>query len=99
MDIKNDTKKGFDLVKKDIDHVGKWIKHLHSEKDFHKKDIEELKEILSSVQKDLEELKSSKTDFERRLEQIDDDLSLKNISTKVVLSEDNTKLLESHRLL
>jgi len=57
-EIKNDTKKGFDLVKKDIDHVGKWIKHLHSEKDFHKKDIEELKEILSSVQKDLEELKN-----------------------------------------
>jgi len=57
-EIKNDTKKGFDLVKKDIDHVGKWIKHLHSEKDFHKKDIEEIKEILSTVQEDLEELKN-----------------------------------------
>lgn len=57
-EIKNDTKKGFDLVKKDIDHVGKWIRHLNSEKDFHKKDIEEIKEILSSVQEDLEELKN-----------------------------------------
>ena len=57
-EIKKDTKKGFDLVKKDLDHVGKWINHLHSEKDFHKKDIEELKEILSSVQEDLEELKN-----------------------------------------
>ena len=57
-EIKNDTKKGFDLVKKDIDHVGKWIKHLHSEKDLHKKDIDDLKEILSTVQEDLEELKN-----------------------------------------
>ena len=57
-EIKNETKKGFDLVKKDIDHVGKWIKHLHSEKDLHKKDIEDLKDILSTVQEDLEELKN-----------------------------------------
>ena len=55
--IKNETKKGFDLVKKDLDHVGKWIKHLHSEKDMHKKGIAELKEILSTVKEDLEELK------------------------------------------
>jgi len=55
--IKNETKRGFDLVKKDLDHVGKWIKHLHSEKDTHKKDILELKEILSTVKEDLEELK------------------------------------------
>ena len=47
-EIKNETKKGFDSVKKDIDHVGEWIKHLNSEKDFHKKDIKDLKEILST---------------------------------------------------
>jgi len=55
--IKNETKKGFDLVKKDLDHVGKWIKHLHSEKDTHKKELLELKEILSTVKEDLEALK------------------------------------------
>jgi len=57
-EIKNETKKGFDLVKKDISHVGEWIKHLHSEKDLHKKDIEDLKEILSTVQEDLKELQN-----------------------------------------
>ena len=48
---------------------------------------------------DIDNFETSKTDFQRRLEQIDDDLSVKNIQTKVVLSEDNTTLLESHRLL
>lgn len=57
-EIKDETKKGFNLVKKDLDHVGKWIKHLHSEKDLHKKDLEDLKEILSTVQEDLEVLKN-----------------------------------------
>jgi hypothetical protein len=50
-------------------------------------------------EKDLEKIESSKTDLTRRLEQIDDDLSLKNMSTKIVLTKDVTKLLESHRLL
>ncbi|MDB4330281.1 hypothetical protein N9948_00995 [bacterium] len=48
---------------------------------------------------DLENFEVTKTDFQRRLDKIDDDLSLKNLQTKVVLSEDNSKLLQSHRLL
>ena len=49
--------------------------------------------------KDLNSFAITKNDFQRRLEQIDDELSLKNLQTKVVISEDNIKLLESHRLI
>lgn len=48
---------------------------------------------------DINNFAVTKTDLQRRLEQIDDDLSLKNLQTKVVLSGDNQKLLESHRLI
>ncbi len=57
-EIKEETKKGFDSVKKDIVSVNGWIKHLESEKDIHKKDIFELKESLSSIKEDIEGIKN-----------------------------------------
>jgi len=56
--IKEDTKKGFDSVKKDIISMSGWIKHLDSEKNLHKKEIDELSEILSSVKEEVEGLKN-----------------------------------------
>ncbi len=56
--VKEDTKKGFEFVKKDISAVSGWIKHLDSEKEIQKKDIEEIKEVLSSVQEELEGMKN-----------------------------------------
>ena len=56
--LKEDTKKGFESVKKDINSVGTWIKHLDSEKNSQKKEIEEIKEVLSSVQTELEGIKN-----------------------------------------
>ena len=56
--IKEETKKGFEFVKKDISAVSGWIKHLDSEKNLHKKEIEEVKEVLSSVQEEIVELKN-----------------------------------------
>ncbi len=56
--VKEDTRKGFDSVKKDIDSIGVWIKHLDSEKNNHKKEIEEVKDILSTIKEDLEEVKN-----------------------------------------
>jgi len=44
MSQKDDTKKGFDFVKKDISAVTGWIKHLDSEKNMQKKDIELIKD-------------------------------------------------------
>jgi hypothetical protein len=56
--LKEDTKKGFESVKEDINSVGKWIKHLDSEKNLREKEINEIKEVLSSVQNDVEGLKN-----------------------------------------
>jgi hypothetical protein len=57
-EIKEDTKKGFDSVKNDINAVGKWIKHLDSEKDFQHEEIKEIKDVLSSIHEELEGLKN-----------------------------------------
>jgi len=56
--IKEDTKKGFESVKKDISAVSGWIKHLDSEKNIQKKDIEGIREVLSSIQNEIEGIKS-----------------------------------------
>lgn len=56
--LKDDTKKGFDSVKKDINSIVGWIKHLDSEENSMKKDIDELKEVLSSVQNEVEGMKN-----------------------------------------
>ena len=56
--IEEDTKRGFESVKKDITSVSGWIKHLDSEKNFQKKEMEGLKEILSSLQGEIEGLKN-----------------------------------------
>jgi len=57
--VEEETKKGFDLVKKDISSVSGWIKHLDSEKNIHKKEIEEIKEILSSIYSEIEGIKNA----------------------------------------
>ncbi len=56
--LKEDTKKGFESVKKDINSISTWIKHLHSEKNLQKKDVEDIKSILSSINNDLDGLKN-----------------------------------------
>ncbi len=56
--LKEDTKRGFESVKKDVNSLGVWIKHLNSEKDLHKKEIEDLKGILSSINEEVEGIKN-----------------------------------------
>ncbi|MBI2045597.1 hypothetical protein HYT23_06065 [Candidatus Pacearchaeota archaeon] len=56
--VEEDTKHGFEAVKKDITAVSGWIKHLDSEKRMQQKEIEEIKEVLSSVQEEVEGLKN-----------------------------------------
>ena len=56
--LKEDTKKGFDSVKKDTTNISAWIKHLDSEKNLQKKELEDIKEILSSVETEIEGLKN-----------------------------------------
>lgn len=57
-EVKEETKKGFESVKKDLSSVGEWIKHLDSEKKVHKGEIKDLKEILSTMKEEIEELKN-----------------------------------------
>jgi len=56
--IKNDAKRGFDDVKKDMDSISAWIKHLDSEKNDQQEDLREIKEVLSSMQEELEGVKN-----------------------------------------
>ena len=56
--VEEDTKRGFESVKKDITAVTGWIKHLDSERDLQKKDIREVKEVLATVQEELDGIKN-----------------------------------------
>jgi uncharacterized protein YoxC len=58
-EIKEETKKGFESVKKDIVSVSGWIKHLDSEKNTQKSDINELKEEMSSIREEIEGIKNA----------------------------------------
>jgi predicted transcriptional regulator len=56
--LEESTKKGFEDVKKDIHAVSGWIKHLDSEKNLQQKDIDDIKESLSSINEELEGIKN-----------------------------------------
>lgn len=56
--IEEDTKKGFEAVKKDISSVHGWIKHLDSEKSIQEREIAEIKEAIASMQTELEGIKN-----------------------------------------
>ena len=56
--LKDDTKKGVDAVKKDITSVSGWIKHLDSEKDIRKRELEDIKDDLSSIKNEVDGLKN-----------------------------------------
>lgn len=58
-EIREETKSGFDSVKKDILSISKWIKHLDSEKDTHKDEISSLKSLLSSLKGEIHELRET----------------------------------------
>ena len=56
--VKEDTRRGFESVKKDMNSIGEWIKHLNSEKDSQKEELREVKEILSSINEEIEGIKN-----------------------------------------
>ena len=56
--VEEDTKAGFEAVKKDITAVTGWIKHLDSEKNIQEKEVEAIKDVLSTVQEEIESLKN-----------------------------------------
>lgn len=56
--IEEETKKGFEFVKKDIRGISGWIKYLDSEKKIIQNEVNDLKEFLSSIQEDVENIKN-----------------------------------------
>jgi len=56
--LKEETRKGFDSVKKDVSSIGEWIKHLDSDQKDKEKDMDEMKELLSSMHEEVESLKN-----------------------------------------
>jgi len=56
--VREETRKGFESVKKDMSSISDWIKHLDSEKNTHKKEIEEIKSFLSSIKDEIREIKN-----------------------------------------
>ncbi len=56
--IKEETKKSFDSVKKDISSVTGWIRHLDSEKNLQKKDIDEIRSVLSTIKNEVDGIKN-----------------------------------------
>ncbi|HKL24468.1 MAG TPA: hypothetical protein VJ912_03975 [Candidatus Nanoarchaeia archaeon] len=57
--LKEETKKGFENVKRDISSVSGWIRHLDSEKNIHKKDLEDVKKEMSTIKDEIEGLKNT----------------------------------------
>jgi len=56
--LKKDARNSFDSVKKDINSINGWINFLDSEKNNHKKHIEDIKEDLSSIKEEIANLKN-----------------------------------------
>lgn len=56
--LKEETKKGFDAVKKDIFSISEWIKHLNNKEDKQDEEIKELRDVLSSINDEIENLKN-----------------------------------------
>lgn len=58
-EVEEETKRGFEGVKKDIVSVSGWIKHLDSEKNLQKNEIDLIKNDLSSIKEDIEGIKNA----------------------------------------
>ena len=56
--VEEETKQGFENVKKDIQSVSGWIKHLDSEKKLQEKELEDLKEVLSTMRDEIDGIKN-----------------------------------------
>lgn len=56
--VREESRKAFDAVKKDIDHVGKWIRHLNSKDGEHHEKISEFDMRLATIEKEMGEIKN-----------------------------------------
>ncbi len=63
-----ETKKGFEAVKKDMETVGKWIKHLEGQDKQLLDNIGQLKQDLSSIQDEVEALREALSEINEKQE-------------------------------
>lgn len=56
--MKEETKNSFSEVKKDVESVSKWIKHLNEKTNSQNFEISELKGVLSSIENEIEGIKN-----------------------------------------
>ena len=56
-EVREETRKGFESVKKDILSISEWIKHLDDKKTAVQTDVKELKSVLSSIKEEIKELR------------------------------------------
>jgi len=56
--IEEDTRRGFDSVKNDMQKVNQWINHLNTQDKNRKKEIEEINDKLSTLETDIDGLKN-----------------------------------------
>ncbi|MCX6750131.1 MAG: hypothetical protein NTZ83_01620 [Candidatus Pacearchaeota archaeon] len=57
--VKEDTRKGFDSVRTEINNLSQWIKHLNSKDEKQEFSISEMNERMSSIETDLEGIKNT----------------------------------------
>ena len=55
--LKRDVTHSFSAVKQDIDKIGEWIKHLHTQDGSHKDGLSTLKREIETIKKDVYELR------------------------------------------
>jgi response regulator of citrate/malate metabolism len=55
---KKEESQNIDLMKKELDSTNNWLKHLDSEKNLHKKEIDEVKNVLSTIKEEVKEIKN-----------------------------------------
>ena len=56
-EVREEAKKGFDGVKKDMERIGSWISHLNEQDNSLKNQINDLKQDLSSINNEVEQIK------------------------------------------
>jgi len=56
--IEDDTRQGFELVKRDVQSVTGWIKHLDSERQLQKNELDLIQEDLSTIMEEINGLKN-----------------------------------------
>jgi len=93
---KEEARRGFEAVKKDMNSLTEWIKHLEGHREVHHSDLEDLKKIISSLKEEMKEIrevlhelqqtlweKPHKEMFKTRINNISKQMSVVPVQTSV----------------